>query len=123
MTGFAMVVPVLIELTPLTFSSKEANELPADLLISLLRNLQAQGILQVLNGIVVGKPAFREKEDEYKAAYHQVIAEEAGLPELPILWNVNVGHAYPTGVFPLGLQYELDCENPGLRLLEPATEG
>ena len=105
----------------LLLETSESN-MSADLLISLLRNLQAQGILRVLNGIVVGKPAFQEKEEKYKAAYRQVVAEEAGLPELPILWNVNVGHAYPTGIFPLGLQYEIDCEKPGLRLLEPATE-
>lgn len=106
----------------LLLETSESN-MSADLLISLLRNLQAQGILGVLSGIVVGKPAFQEKEEKYEAAYRQVIAQEAGLPELPILCNVNVGHAYPTGVFPLGLRYELDCETPALRLLEPATEG
>jgi len=34
---------------------------------------------------------------------------------------VNVGHAYPIGLFPLGLTYEIDCDNKTLRLLEPAT--
>ena len=105
----------------LLLETSESN-MPADLLTSLLRNLQAQGILRVLKGIVVGKPAFQEQEESYRAVYCQVVAEEAGLPDLPILWNVNVGHAYPTGVFPLGLRYELDCGKPGLRLLEPATE-
>ncbi len=97
------------------------SDMPTHLLVSLLRNLQAQGILQVLNGILVGKPAFQEKEEPYKAAYRQVIAEEAGLCELPILWNVNVGHAYPTGIFPLGLSYEIDCDAKRLWLLEPAV--
>ena len=98
------------------------SDMQPELLTALLRNLQAQGILQVLAGILVGKPAYREREESYKAVFRQVIAGEAGLPELPILWNVNAGHAYPTGVFPLGLQYELDCERKTLRLLEPATE-
>lgn len=86
-----------------------------------LRNLQAQGILNVLKGIVVGKPAFRKREHSYKKIYKQVVGFEAGLPDLPILYNVNVGHAYPIGVFPLGLPYEIDCENKTFKLLVPAT--
>lgn len=87
-----------------------------------LRNLDAQGILNVINGIIVGKPAFRSSIESYKEVYRQVVGFEAGRPDLPILYNVNVGHAYPTGVFPLGLSYEIDCDNKTLRLMEPATK-
>jgi len=87
----------------------------------LLRNLQAQGILHRINGIVVGKPAFEEKLEAYKEVYRQVVGFEANLPELPILYNVNVGHAYPIGLFPLGLEYEIDCDRKTFTLLESAT--
>ena len=87
-----------------------------------LRNLDAQGILKVLSGIIVGKPAFQSKLESYKDVYRQVVGFEAGRPDLPILYNVNVGHAYPIGVFPLGLTYEIDCGNKTLRLMEPATK-
>ncbi len=87
-----------------------------------LRNLDAQGILKVLNGILVGKPAFKSRMESYKEVYKQVVGFEAGLPDLPILYNVNVGHAYPIGVFPLGLTYEIDCDNKTLRLMEPAAK-
>ncbi len=87
-----------------------------------LRNLDAQGILKVLSGIIVGKPAFKSKLESYKEVYKRVVGFEAGLPDLPILYNVNVGHAYPIGVFPLGLTYEIDCDNKTLRLMEPATK-
>lgn len=87
-----------------------------------LRNLHAQGILHVIKGIVVGKPAIEDKVEKYKSVYKQVVGFEAKLPELPILYNVNVGHAYPIGVFPLGLQYEIDCDNKKFTLLEKATE-
>ena len=97
------------------------SDMSADMLSWLLRNLHAQGILNVLSGIVVGKPAFQEKEAVYKEIYRQVVGFEAGLADLPILYNVNVGHAYPIGVFPLGLRYEIDCEQKKLRLLESAT--
>lgn len=88
----------------------------------LLRNLHAQGILHIIKGIVVGKPAFEDKIEKYKQIYKQVVGFEANLPDLPILYNVNVGHAYPIGVFPLGLMYEIDCDNKSLTLLESATE-
>lgn len=97
------------------------EDMPPDVLCWLLRNLQAQGILAVLNGIIVGKPAFRDKYEAYKEVFRQVVGFEAGREDLPILYNVNVGHAYPIGVFPLGLPYEIDCEKKTLTLLEPAT--
>lgn len=102
----------------------ETSECDMDetVLSSFLRNLDTQGILKVLNGIIVGKPAFRSKLESYKEVYKRVVGFEAGRPDLPILYNVNVGHAYPIGVFPLGLTYEIDCDNKALRLMEPATK-
>lgn len=97
-------------------------DMPEMVLGWFLRNLHAQGILHVIKGIVVGKPAMEDKVERYKAVYKQIVGVEAGLPELPILYNVNVGHAYPIGVFPLGLQYEIDCDNKTFTLLEKATE-
>lgn len=88
----------------------------------LLRNLAAQGIFDRIRGIVVGKPAYREKYESYKEVYRRVVGFEANRPDLPIIYNVNVGHAYPIGVFPLGLTYEIDCDAKTLKLLEPATE-
>lgn len=105
----------------LLLETSEAD-MPEDVLCWLLRNLWAQGILQIINGIIVGKPAVEDKYEAYKAVYRQVIGFEANRPDLPILYNVNVGHAYPIGVFPLGLQYEIDCDQKTLTLLESATE-
>lgn len=102
----------------------ETSECDMDemVLSSFLRNLDTQGILKVLSGIIVGKPAFKSKLESYKEVYKRVVGFEAGLPDLPILYNVNVGHAYPIGVFPLGLTYEIDCDSKTLRLMEPATK-
>ena len=97
-------------------------DMSCDCLMWLLRNLAAQGIFDKIKGIVVGKPARRSKYEPYKEVYRKVVGKEAGHPELPILYNVNVGHAEPIGVFPLGLRYCLDAENKTLTLLEPATE-
>lgn len=97
-------------------------DLPEVILSWILRNLNAQGILHVINGIVIGKPAYKERSEKYKEVFRQVVGFEAGLPNLPILYNVNVGHAYPIGVFPLGLKYEIDCDEKKFTLLEAATE-
>ena len=91
------------------------------MLSKLLRNFYIQGILDVISGIVVGKPAFKDKYDSYKDVYRRVIAFEANCPDLPILYNVNVGHSYPIGIFPLGLKYQINCEQKTFKLLEPAT--
>lgn len=104
----------------LLIETSECN-MPEEVLGWFLRNLQTQGILNVLSGIIVGKPAVRSKYESYKKVYTKVIGEEAGLSDLPILYNVNVGHAYPIGVFPLGLMYEINCDNKTLRLMESAT--
>jgi len=98
------------------------SDMSENLLTYLLRNLHAQGILHAISGIIVGKPAYEEKLDAYKRVYRQVVGFEANLPDLPILYNVNAGHAYPTGLFPLGLKYEIDCGRKTLTLLEKATE-
>lgn len=86
-----------------------------------LRNLAAQGILRAVNGILFGKPQGEVYYEAYKRAIFQVVAEEEGLEALPILYNVNVGHAVPIGILPYGVRAELDCENRRLTLLESAT--
>ena len=96
-------------------------DMPDEQLRWYLRGLQAQGILSRIRGIVFGKPAAEDKFESYKEELLRVVGFEAGRPELPILYNVNVGHSYPIGLFPLGLRYGIDCEKKSLTLLEPAT--
>lgn len=87
----------------------------------IFRNLAAQGILKVLHGIIIGKPCAGQYYEEYKEAILEVVAEEEGLINLPIIYNVNFGHGIPIGIIPYGIQVELDCENKSIRILEDAT--
>ena len=57
------------------------EDMPEMVLSWFLRNLHAQGILHVINGIVVGKTAVYEKTERYKEVYKQVVGFEANLPE------------------------------------------
>lgn len=87
-----------------------------------LRNFAAQGLFDVIRGMIVGKPAKRSKYEPYKEVYRTVIGKEAGHPELPILFNVNFGHAEPIGIIPYGVRCRLDADKKTLTLLEPATK-
>ena len=87
----------------------------------ILRNLQAQGIFDVISGILIGRHPVKEQIEEYKNCYTKVIVDECG-KDLPIVYNLNFGHAEPIGVFPLGLEYEIDCDCKTVTLLEPATK-
>lgn len=87
-----------------------------------LRNLAAQGILKVLNGIIVGKPQGEQYYEEYKEAILKVVAGEEKLTDLPIIYNVNFGHAMPIGVIPYGITVQLDCDEKRITLLESATK-
>lgn len=86
-----------------------------------LRNLAAQGIFKVLSGIIVGKPQAEQFYEEYKQAILQVLAEEEKLTDLPVIYNVNFGHAFPIGIIPYGVTAELDCDRKTITLLESAT--
>lgn len=86
-----------------------------------LRNLAAQGILNTINGIIVGKPQGEEYYDEYKEAIKQVVANEERLNNLPIFYNVNFGHSKPIGIIPYGIKAELNCKNKSIILLECPT--
>lgn len=104
------------------FLETSETDMPEHELRSLLRNLQAQGIFDVIKGIIVGKPAVEEKYEVYKKVYKQVVGKEANKPNLPIIYNVNFGHAEPIGIIPIGIKCELDCDNKTITLLEKATK-
>lgn len=86
-----------------------------------LRGLKEAHIFEAIKGIIVGRPPQRERFESYKEIYRQVVGNEAKRPDLPILYNVNVGHAYPIGLFGLGLKYEIDSKNVTLKLKEAGT--
>ena len=105
----------------LLFIETSEVDMPEHYLLWYLRGLAAQGIIDVVSGILVGKPARRSKYEPYKEVWKKVVGFEAGRPDLPILYNVNFGHAEPIGVLPIGARCRLDADQKTLTLLEPAT--
>lgn len=92
-----------------------------DLVNYYLRNLGAQGILNRISGIIVGKPQAEQFYEEYKEVYRTVL-NEFNCKTLPVIYNVNIGHAAPTGILPLGIKCEIDLDNKIIRLLESAAK-
>lgn len=91
------------------------------LLTYYLRNIGAQGILNEIKGIVVGKPQGEEYYEEYKEVCIKVM-KEFNCDNLPIIYNVNIGHASPIGILPLGTEIKIDLDNKKIFLGESPTE-
>lgn len=76
--------------------------------------LKERGIFDVISGIIVGKPMDETYYEEYKAIYNEVIENK----DLPILYNVNFGHATPRCVLPYGIRVKVDAEEKKIVLQE-----
>lgn len=90
------------------FLETSEEELEPRYLKYYLRNLIAQGIIAEINGLIVGKPQNEKYYEEYKEIYKTMISEEAKRPDLPILYNVNIGHTAPICIFPFGQKVLVD---------------
>ena len=89
-----------------------------------IRNYGTQGILQRLNGIIMGRPGGTLTEEqfvEYDNVLCSVIRDELGLAELPVLSHLDFGHTDPMFVIPYGIKAEIDCDAVSLSLLESGT--
>ncbi|MBO5279001.1 MAG: LD-carboxypeptidase [Lachnospiraceae bacterium] len=78
-----------------------------ELLRKELLALKERGIFDVISGIIVGKPQDETYYEEYKQVYLDVIENKA----LPVLYNVNFGHALPRCVLPYGADVRVDVGN------------
>lgn len=96
------------------------EKMSPDYLTRYLRNLGAQGLFDVIKGIVVGKPQEEKYYEEYKEVYKKVLKEYHS-ENLPVLYNVNIGHSFVIGVLPLGSEIEIDYTNKKIKLLESPT--
>ncbi|WP_010530234.1 S66 family peptidase [Lentibacillus jeotgali] len=88
---------------------------------SWLRNYAAQGILQMTNGIIFGKPQDEKYYDDYKEVIQEVMKEN-GLENLPVLFDLNFGHTKPKTVLPYGAMAEIHCTQETFSILESGVE-
>lgn len=91
----------------------------------MLRAFAALGILKCLSGVLFGRPGGEfpvERFEEYDQVILQVVRDEEGLEDLPIITNMDFGHTDPMLVLPYGVQAEIDCDNQCFSILENAVQ-
>jgi len=89
-----------------------------------LRVFAAMGILQRLSGILYGRPGGQipaEKFAEYDQAILEVVTQEQGLGELPVITRMDFGHTDPMFVMPYGVLAEINCEDRQFSIVESAV--
>ena len=95
---------------------------PPEFVKYTLRVYAAMGILSQLSGILFGRPYDNEaKFAEYDQAILQIVRDEEGLSDLPIITNMDFGHSSPMFVLPYGVQAEIDCDNQRFSIIENAV--
>jgi muramoyltetrapeptide carboxypeptidase LdcA involved in peptidoglycan recycling len=85
-----------------------------------MRNFAAQGILNVLNGILIARPD-PKGDTTYQSRFEATITAslaEAGLPDLPVLSGLDFGHTQPMLTLPYGALARIDCTTATLSVLE-----
>lgn len=76
-----------------------------------LEYLKAAGVFGAVSGVLVGKPMDEAYADEYK----RLLVEVIGDPGLPVVCNLNVGHALPRCIIPFGVDAVVDAEKQVIR--------
>jgi len=71
-----------------------------------LTALKQTGVFGVVSGILCGKPM----DERYYEEYKQILVEVVDNPELPVVVNLNVGHATPRCIIPFGVDAEVDTD-------------
>lgn len=93
-----------------------SEETPApEELKRMLEALQSRGVFDAISGMIVGKPQNERYYEAYKSVYTSVVGRKA----LPILYNVNFGHAYPRCVLPYGIAAKVNATEQTISMTEP----
>jgi muramoyltetrapeptide carboxypeptidase LdcA involved in peptidoglycan recycling len=90
----------------------------------VLRNFAAMGILDQIAALLFGRPGGGIAVADfmqYDQAILQVVAEEHGLTQLPIVTHMDFGHTDPMWVLPYGVQAQVDCEHRSVAILDNAV--
>ena len=86
---------------------ESSEELPTpEVYRASLEYLKEAGVFETVSGVIAGKPINEKYADEYK----QLLVEVIDNPDLPIVFNLNIGHANPRCIIPFGVDAVVDAE-------------
>jgi muramoyltetrapeptide carboxypeptidase LdcA involved in peptidoglycan recycling len=99
-----------------------SEEVPTPLQIQrFLRNYGTQTVLDRIQGLIFGRP--RGYTDQQRQDLHNIIIDilinEHGRTDIPIVLNFDVGHTDPQNILPFGILAEIDSGNQRIALIEP----
>lgn len=80
------------------------ERMPPEKYRAALTHLKNAGVFRAVNGVLIGKPMDRQYEDVYK----QLLVEVIDDPALPVVCNLNIGHAAPRCILPFGVRACVD---------------
>lgn len=97
-------------------SSEE--KMPPEKYEKALRRLRDTGLFSVIRGLLVGKPM----DETYYEPYKRLLVEVVDDPTLPIVYNLNVGHALPRCIVPFGVDAAVDAAGQVIRFRYPEDQ-
>lgn len=102
-----------------------SEEAPAPQTVArILRAFTAAGVLKEISAVLFGRPGGQVPLDqfaEYDRVLLEIIAAEAGRPDLPIVTGMDFGHTDPALVLPYGRTCVVDCDSHTLTIPESAV--
>ncbi len=76
--------------------------------------LKARGVFDAVSGVLIGKPM----DETFDREYRQILLEELADPKLPVVCNLNVGHAKPRCILPFGVPATVDANEQVIRFAQ-----
>ena len=95
----------LVSSVSFTEFSRMLRSLPANIY------LKETGVFSAVNGVLAGKPM----DETYAEEYKQLLTEVIDRPELPVVFNLNIGHAMPRCIMPFGVHAVVNAEKQVIR--------
>lgn len=85
-------------------SSEE--KMPPEAYKKALEYLKEAGVFDAVTGVLAGKPM----DEVYAREYKQLLREVIDDPDLPVVCNINIGHAMPRCIIPFGVEAVVDSD-------------
>lgn len=76
--------------------------------------LKTAGVFEAVSGVLAGKPM----DETYAREYRQLLIRVIDRPDLPVVFNLNVGHAMPRCIIPFGVEAVVDAEKQRIRFTD-----
>ena len=85
-----------------------------DAVDAYLTDLERLGVFDDISGLLMGRPAFYEREDV--GVLWEVVAQRTAAARIPVLANLDFGHTDPLLTLPMGADAHLDADAQHLRI-------